>query len=192
MLKAVKMHLLVVAALTLIGFSGAAGALDEASTITENGTKIVAMIEKEFSLQLSSKNKRQIYDQFSFALTAGWWTYWLGNSDFSMASDQVKNSKNRVMDFLFVSGERVFNLTLHHFPEARQIIYYRKEIRVGSSTIALETFNKEKLKAENVIQKETDQYAVLQRKGFVDFDVFMLSPPNAVATYWDGGVLDLK
>lgn len=192
MFKALKIHLLVVAALAIIGFSGGAGALDEASTITEDGAKIVAMIEKEFSVQLSSKNKKKIYDQFSFALTAGWWTYWLGNSDFSMASDQVKNSKNRVMDFLFVSGEQVFNLTLHHLPEARQIVYYQKEIRVGSSAIALDAFNKEKMKAENVIIKETDQYAVLQRKGFVDFDVFMLSPPNAVATYWSGGFLDLK
>ena len=174
-----------------LGFHNLAIALDESSTISEDGKRLISQIEKEFSLQLSPKSQKKIYDVFSFALTSGWYSYWLGSNDFSAASKQVKTSENRLMDFLLVSGERVFNFTFHYFPRAKQIVFYRKDIRIGSSDLGLKTFNEAKTESDTITKKETDQYAVLQRKGYIDFDIFMIRPPNAVAVYWDGGVIDL-
>ena len=96
-----------------------------------------------------------------------------------------------MFDLIIVSNKRVNNITLTYFHSANQIFYSRKQYIEGSSEVALDAFKEYKTKDDTIVLNETEHYAFMQRKGFLDFDIFHLKSPNGMAVYIDYGVIQL-
>ena len=176
----------------LLIFSHQTLALDELSSIPESHQKVLGWVIKDFGLKKASTSVRnEIYKTFKYALEQdGWYASWVGNDD--LTSSKFKNDKVRVFDLIIPSNDRVNNITLIYFKDANQIFYTQKESIEGSSSLALEEFKKEKEKEENKVLNETNNYAFIQRKGYLDFDIFHLKSPNGLAAYFSYGTIDLN
>lgn len=187
MLKQIKNVLTV----TLILLSFNVFALDEASTISDDAKRILSSIEKEFKLSnLSSKTKKRLADQFSFALKDDWYSWWLGNEDLN--NSKFKNDKVRIYDLIVANNNRINNITFTYFPEANQIFYLRKQYVEGSSSVVLENFKEHKAKEDTELKKETNNFGFTKTKGYLDFDIFHITGEQGMIAYIDGGVIDVQ
>ena len=175
----------------ILSFSSLALALDATSTIPDDAKKILNALEKDFKLEnISPSSKKAIYDQFSFALEDGWYSWWIGNDD--LDASKFKEHKVRVFDLIVTNKNRISNITFTYFPDANQIFYIRKQYVEGSSEAVLNIYNEYKEEDDTEIKHETNSYAFTKKKGYVDFDIFHVKGSEAMVGYIDAGVIDLK
>ena len=177
--------------ITTIIFSGNLMALDELSSLPDSHKRLIESVIKEFKLESPSQPaKTKIYNVFKYALEQeNWYSYWIGNND--LKSIKTKNDSLKIYDMIIITKERVHNITFTYFKDSNQIMYAQKQYVEGSSSSALSIFKEKKAKKDMKVLKESDNYAFIQREGYVDFDIYHLKSPNGLAAYIGYGVIDL-
>ncbi|MCK5719545.1 MAG: hypothetical protein KAH84_06285 [Thiomargarita sp.] len=166
-------------------------ALGEESTISEDEKKIFSQIEKEFKFDhISISTKKEIINQYSFALQKGWYSWWLGTDD--LLSNNLENEKVKIYDLIIINDDRINNITFTYFPSVGQIFCVQKQYVEASSDTVLERFKEYKNKDDMEIKKETNNYAFIKRKEYVEFSLFHMKAPNGLISYIDAKIINIK
>ena len=169
-----------------------ANALDELSSIPKVHKKTLNTILKTFSLtDTSTQTKNDIYKKIKWALEQdNWQSYWVGNSDLS--SSKFKKDRVQMYELIIVSDRSTNTIGFTYFPDANQIFYSSRQFIEGSSSEILDAYNEKKENETTKILKESDSFAFIQKKGYLNFSIYHVKSPNAAVAYIDYGLIDIK
>jgi len=177
------------AAIVLFSFNSYAQ--DKSSTRSEDAMKIISSIKKDFKLKtLSSENKKQLGDVFSYFIEDEWYSWVIGNEDSSVS--KFKKDKFRIYDLIIANKSRITNITFTYFPQANQIFWIRKQYVSDSSDKVLKAFKVYKKEKDTKVLKETSNYGFTMKKGYIDIDIFHVAGKEGLIAYIDAGIINVK
>jgi hypothetical protein len=139
-----------------------------------------------------NKIKMKIHDATSFAFDGHWGSYWMGLNE--LASSKYQNGKEKGVIEISLNNSKsgTYFLTFIYKPEVKQIVVFQKQIRHGSKKQLLDEYEKRKANTEAYeLRHESDNYALLQEKGKVDFEFFHVSGDTGSLVYSSQRVIDL-
>jgi|SRR5690606_25478646 len=175
----------------LLAASFSAHALDEISAIPDAHQKVLTTITNELGLKNIDKSvQREIYGAIQFALDDDWYSYWVGNSD--LAKSKFQDDKVKIVDLIIPNNDRINSITFTYFPAARQIFYAQRQFVEGSSEVGMEAYRKAQANSEMKKLNEENNYAILKKDGYVQFEIYHVKGSNALASYIDYGIIDIK
>lgn len=146
-------------------------------------------------LGISDKNnavKTKIYEKIDFAFASGWDAYWLGLNELSGSKYKDGLEKGYIELTLNSVDEGTLFFTFVYKPEAKQIILTSKQVRYGSKKRLLEVYEERKADKDKFeVRHESDHYAMLQKKGKVNFEFFHVGSNAASLVYTSQQYIDL-
>ena len=176
MSKLVKVFLS--SAFLLVLFTSQSFALGGYNSLDDPEKKLLNSIQEVlgFSDDKNHSVKYKIYNNIKFGFESNWNSYWLGPAHLGSSklkkhdsSGQmeliINNKENGTLFDTFIYNEKTKQITII----SRQVRYSSREEIVG----AFENRKKDTKKYE--IKHETDDYGMLQEKGYISYELFHIS-----------------
>jgi len=184
-----RILVLIVAAI----FSFNSYALGGYDSLTKSQQSVVKKIVEQLGINDTDNSvKYKVYEKIDYAFKGDWNTYWYGLTDLSASKYKDGKEKGFIEYAINNSEAGTLFLTFIHRPEVDQIIVMRKQVRYGEKTTILDAFEEKKADTENYkVTHEKDNYALLQKKGRVDFEYFHVGKSTASLIYADMSTIDL-
>ena len=178
-------------ALCLLSFNSFA--LGGFESLTDIEKKVLKSIVKQLGITDTDNSiKKKIYDTSDFVFKGKWGSYWTGLTELSSSKFKDGNEKGVIEIALNNSELGIFFLTYIYKPEVKQIMLFSKQIRHGSKKLLLEEFEKRKTDKEKYkLRHEGSNYAMLQKKGKVDYEFFHVSGDTGSIVYQSQMAIDL-
>lgn len=174
-------------------FSFNAAALDEFGTLDEGVRTLITSVVTELKLPNNNATKMDIYNAISFVFADDndWSSYWLGYGDVS--NSRIKSNEiTYIEQFINTSDKGMFFLSFIHDKKENQLLLSSKQIRHGTDKEVLGVFSETKGNTnEYEMIHEKDNYAMAQKKNYVDFSGFSVMDGTGAIVYFDQVVIDL-
>jgi hypothetical protein len=190
-IKENKMKKLLSLALCLLSFNSFA--LGGYESLTEQQQNVLKSIVKQLGITDKDNSiKFNIYNASTFAFDGDWSSYWTGLKELSSSKYQDGKEKG-VIEIAFNNVEQgTIFLTYVYKPETKQIILFHKQIRHTGKKFLLEEFKKRKSDKETYeVRHEGSNYAMLQTKGKVDYELFHVKGDTGSLVYKGQLTIDL-
>ncbi len=183
--------LFLILSLTFTANTYALGGFD---SLGESEKKILSQIEEQLGFKdPSNKIKSDIYNAISYVFESQWNSYWFGLTDLSKS--KLTTDKNNGFYELTVNNKNNGTIfaTFIYKPEVKQITIITRQVRHSTRKPVLERYQELKNnEAENKLIHETDNYALVRKKDYVDFSYFHLNSDTASVVYLDMRVIDVE
>jgi len=178
----------------IIGFKTSLFALGGFSSLSTPEQKTINIIVKQLGISNPSNEvKYKIYKSISFAFNSSWSNYWLGLNELS-ASKYEKGKEKGLIDYVFNNKDNgTLFFTFVYKPEVNQVVVFKRQIRHGEKSVILDLFEKRKSDTEVFeIRHDKDNYAMLQKKGIVSYQLYHVGASTASLTYYSQSIIDLN
>lgn len=165
-------------------------ALNELSAISKDNKEMLDTVLSKLHLEATStKNKIEIYESFSFALKRDWYAKWWHND--TAKYSKIENSDTQFLELTIVDENRVHSFTFIHFQKNKQITLLTREYISTDSSTLLEKFKKLKNDKDYKLVNETNNYAILKEKEYMDDVIINIKNDLGMISYIGMEVIDL-
>ena len=178
-------------ALCLISFNSLA--LGGFESLKDTEKKILKSIVKQLGITDTDNSiKQKIYNTSDHAFEGNWGSYWTNLTELSSSKFKDGNEKGVIELALNNSETGTYFLTYIYKPEVKQIMLLSKQIRHGTKKTLLSEFEQRKAKKEKYkLSHEGSNYAMLQKKGKVNYEFYHVSGDTGSLVYQSQSVIDL-
>jgi hypothetical protein len=166
-------------------------ALGSLSSISSDEKLVLDGVLKNLSLSnISDKQKREIYDAFSFAFEDDWYTTFNGNDALKISKldkESVKFctlkivNKNRLVDFVFI-----------WYPNQKQLFVNSNQYVSAESDLILDKFEEYKKNSEENLLNESNNYGFFRKKGFLSETIMYVDGKSGLVNYSRYQILEIK